>query len=90
MTDTNRSSQAERRSDSDLVLLGGLWHHTSSSGTEYLSGTLGAAKLLIFPNTNKQSGRSPDYRVFITRQQPPAGDDGNAAPAVPSSDDIPF
>tara|TARA_E500000331_G_scaffold186505_1_gene179485 strand:+ start:1162 stop:1398 length:237 start_codon:yes stop_codon:yes gene_type:complete len=57
---------------SDMVRLGGLWKQTSNSGTDYLSGSFGNAKMMVFKNTNKEEGSNqPDYNIVMANKQKP-------------------
>ena len=62
----------------DLIPLTGLWKHTSRSGTEYLSGSLGGAKLLVFRNTRKDKDSQPDWLIYIAAK--PQRDDAEREP----------
>jgi uncharacterized protein (DUF736 family) len=44
--------------------IGAMWRHTDKRGKQYLSGTVGDLKIVIFPNTQKAGERSPDFIVF--------------------------
>lgn len=48
-----------------MVRIGGLWKNKAKSGISYLSGNLGAGRILIFPNRNKERDGQPDYELFI-------------------------
>jgi hypothetical protein len=50
---------------SDLTTLCGLWKNKDRNGKPYLSGTLGNARVLVFPNPEKRDQKSPDYRLCI-------------------------
>lgn len=82
------------RQESNRVCLGGLWQQTDRNGNKYLSGSLGFAKLLIFPNRNKTEGSNqPDYNMVIVEKQrdsdkPP--DNTPPAPKPQADDDAPF
>jgi uncharacterized protein (DUF736 family) len=54
----------------DGVKLGGLWKHTAKDGKPYLSGSLGTARLLIFPNSRKEKAQHPDYEMFLVEARP--------------------
>lgn len=48
------------------VRLTGLWKNTSkTSGKNYLSGSLGAARLVVFPNEHKDSDKAPDFVAYL-------------------------
>jgi hypothetical protein len=54
---------------SELIELCGLWRQRSQSGTDYLAGSLGGARIMIFKNTRKETDNQPDYRLLIARRQ---------------------
>jgi uncharacterized protein (DUF736 family) len=59
----------------DLVELTGLWQNTTKDGKKYLSGRIGNAKVLVFPNGFKKEGSNePDYRLCLARIEPPGED----------------
>lgn len=76
----------------DGIKLTGLWKNTGKNGKSYLSGKIGTARLLIFPNDFKRGEKDPDYQAFICpvdkKESRPAdsADDSN----YPSGEDIPF
>jgi len=80
--------------ESNKVSLGGLWQQTDKNGNKYLSGSLGFAKLLIFPNRNKTHDNQPDYNMLLVEKQR----DGDSNPETktppppqpPADDDAPF
>lgn len=50
-----------------MIKLTGLWYNTDKNGEGYYSGTLGGAKVFIFPNKFKEEGsKQPDMNVFIS------------------------
>jgi len=56
--------------DNNKVNLGGLWQQTDKNGNKYLSGSLGFARMLIFPNRNKPEGSNqPDYNMVLVEKQ---------------------
>ena len=71
----------------DMVSLGGLWKETSQAGNTYLSGSLGGAKLMIFPNKKKEEGtRQPDYYMKLANKQKPQEDkESSPAPVAESA-----
>lgn len=83
---------------SNLIRLCGLWKAHGEKG-DYLSGTLGSAKVFLFKNRSKASEKSPDY--FLCLAPLPAKDRPASEPAKPgafvnahgldvSDSDIPF
>ena len=51
------------------ILLGGLWKNKSKAGMDYLSGSFGMARLLVFRNTRKDNDKSPDFNVFAVSNE---------------------
>lgn len=51
------------------IRLGGLWLHRSKHGTEYLSGRLGQARLLVFRNDRKRDDGQPDYVMYLAEDE---------------------
>lgn len=49
--------------------LSALWKRTSKNGAEYLTCSLGDARLMIFPNRHKNGERDPDYKVWVVAAQ---------------------
>lgn len=50
----------------DGTKLTGLWKNQTKDGKPYLSGSLGLAKLMIFPNDHKREGeKGPDYLAYL-------------------------
>ncbi len=47
------------------VRLGGLWKKQSKTGTAYLTGRLGQARLLIFKNNERGGKNSPEYTMYL-------------------------
>ena len=57
-----------------MVSLGGLWKNKSKEGKAFLSGNIGKARLMVFPNSFKKDGsREPDYVVYVAQGNPPKG-----------------
>lgn len=53
-----------------LVQICGLWVNTSKAGNEYMTGSLGTAKVIAFRNSRKTHGDNlPDWHVYITERQ---------------------
>ena len=78
--------------DNNKVNLGGLWQQTDKNGNKYLSGSLGFARMLIFPNRNKPEGSNqPDYNMVLV-EKPRDGDKPETKPPPQPSadDDAPF
>lgn len=49
----------------DGTKLTGLWKNESKNGESYLSGSLGMARLLVFPNGHKDKDSDPDYVAYL-------------------------
>ncbi|MDQ7822051.1 MAG: hypothetical protein RDV48_04570 [Candidatus Eremiobacteraeota bacterium] len=76
---------------SELVKLTGLWKNTTKNGDPILSGYLGAAKVLILKNRDKQGEKDHDYILFITPAPPKKPKESTAPTATEeSSEDVPF
>ena len=75
--------------ESNRVGLGGLWQQTDKNGNKYLSGSLGFAKLLIFPNRNKTHDNQPDYNMVLV-EKPRDGDKPETKPAPPRDERQPW
>jgi len=67
--------------------LTGLWKNTSKAGKDYLSGRLGAGKLLVIQNEFKKKDSDPDYIAWLAPHKR-NGDSPNEKPE--SQEDIGF
>ena len=80
---------------SDLVSLCGLWKNSSEKG-DYLSGTLGGARVVVFKNTYKKEPKHPDYQMYVSKRKKRGDADGQSseAPAPQQApipqEDVPF
>ena len=77
----------------DKVKMTGLWRNTTAKGDMYLSGNVGLAKMLIFPNGYKEEGSNdPDYYMFLApKKQREEGEEYHASNPQPEvKDDVPF
>ena len=67
------------------IKLTGLWKKTAKNGNMYLAGPLsGSSMLMVFPNTNKNGERDPDYLCYLfpkIKRDQPEGQDSFAQPA---------
>lgn len=54
------------------INLGGLWLNTSRHGAVYLSGSLGACRIMVFKNPNKLTDDHPDYNIVLGERPPKA------------------
>jgi hypothetical protein len=52
------------------VRLTGLYKHVSDNGTTYLTGRLGAGRLIVLKNGFKEKDTDPDYIVYIRSNTP--------------------
>ena len=70
----------------DMVNMGGLWKNISANGIEYLSGSFGNAKMMVFKNENKSGNENaPDYRVcFANKQRREEEGATDSTPSAPS------
>lgn len=75
---------------SDLVQIGALWKNENKDGETYLSGTFGAAKLLVFKNKWKKGEKDPDYKIFVGRRvRKEEGDEKKEVPAETPAEELP-
>ena len=51
------------------IRLTGLWKETAKDGKTYLSGTLGAVKVLVFANEKKAKDGDPDYNLVLAPRE---------------------
>ena len=51
------------------VKLTGLWKNTSKDGKTYLSGSLGAVRVLVFPNEYKKTEKDPDFNLLLSPKE---------------------
>lgn len=75
-----------------LIELFSLWENESKSGREYMTGSLGSARIVAFRNTKKQPGeKSPDWRVYVQERERDAdGPTQATTTAKKAEDNIPF
>lgn len=53
-----------------MIKLCGLWKHVPDEGKTFLAGTLGNARLVIFPNGFKtDQNNEPDFIVYIDEKK---------------------
>lgn len=88
--------------DSPRINATGLWQNKTRNGDMYLSGNMGAVRVLIFKNTRKKHDKEPDYHMVLTENRPKDKDKDKdntssgaaaGAPAQPArinEDNIPF
>jgi hypothetical protein len=69
---------------SPLVKAAGLWARSSVKGGQYLSGRLGAMKILVMENRDRKSDDDPSHILYFTEAQPrQERGDGSRAPRLP-------
>jgi hypothetical protein len=73
----------------DLITICGLWANEGRNG-EYLSGTLGGARLFVFRNRRKRSDKHPDYVVCMASNAKREHRDQPASSGAVPDDDLPF
>ena len=72
-----------------MLKLTGLWANKAKDGSTYYSGSLGAAKLVIFKNGFKREGsKDPDLIVYLAPK--PDKDEPKEKPASEPGDDPAF
>lgn len=69
------------------IKLTGLWANQMKSGQTYFTGTLGSARVVIFPNSYKEKDNDPDYNLFV---QPKQNKDSRGSSDNSYSSDVPF
>jgi hypothetical protein len=82
-----------------MLKAGGLWAKTSAKGGRYLTGRLGALKVLIMANRDRQSDDDPSHHLFFVEapdrrqggQERGGGQQGSrpSRPRVTAEDDVP-
>lgn len=73
---------------SEMVKIGALWSGKDKDGNSYLSGKMDSARLLVFKNNRKQNEKSPDWIVYVTRDE--KRDDNGSVDGPPDHEDVPF
>ncbi len=68
---------------SELVRLTGLWKGKKKDGTTYLSGTLGSAKIVVFPNDRKNGDKDPDFVVYLSKPEEKGQSPATTTPSNP-------
>ncbi len=76
------------------VKLTGLWKNESKAGKTYLAGSLGSARIMIFPNGYKEKNNDPDYIMYLVpgkpKDRPSTGDDRRPERRDVGDADLPF
>jgi hypothetical protein len=66
--------------NSPMLMAAGLWAKSSVKGGQYLTERLGAMKVLILENRDRQTDDDPSHHLFLRRsRRSPPGGDGAAA-----------
>jgi hypothetical protein len=78
----------------DLIQVTGLWANENQNG-QYLSGSVGGLRILIFPNRRRDSDKHPTHVLCVTRnqrreQRDRRDDQGERRQQTPNHDDLPF
>jgi hypothetical protein len=72
---------------SPLLKAAGLWAKSSVKGGQYLTGRLGAMKVLILENRDRQGDDDPSHHLFFVEAAPRQGSqergDGARGPQLP-------
>lgn len=68
-----------------MVKITGLWKNKTAKGDDYLTATLGMAKILIFKNGYKEKETDPDYNMYFAPKQDPQGMQSNTDKVKPKS-----
>ena len=61
-----------------LEKIGSLWTNQDKNGNDYMNGTIGGKKVIIFANKNKKESKHPDWNVYPQQSKtelPPKPDD---------------
>lgn len=75
---TSNTNNIDSQKSSIRRELGALWSRQASSGSQYLTGKFrlkdikadfDEVKIIVFPNNKKKSDGSPDYQIFLERNQ---------------------
>jgi len=80
---------ASESTGSGLIQLTGLWLNEGKRG-KFMSGSLGAARILVFRNTHKTDPKHPDYLVYIAPKKRESATDQAPAGGAPRGGDAPF
>lgn len=56
--------------DSSLLRLTGLWLRRSAKGNEYLTGRIGAAKVIILENRDRGGDSDPSHVMYLAEASP--------------------
>lgn len=77
-----------------LRRIGALWLREGKKGNKYMSGVVevGSSKInvLIFKNTDKQNGKSPDYLILTSEQVSKPQNEEVLPSSSDDTDDMPF
>ncbi len=64
-----------------------LWRNRTRDGSEYLSGTWGRTRVLIFSNGFKRGHTDPDFYLYLAERQPAAQANGSNSGPNQHADD---
>lgn len=51
------------------IKLMGLWKNVSKEGKTFLSGSIGQARVLVFPNEYKKTEKDPDFNLVLSPKE---------------------
>jgi len=75
---TSNTNNIDSQKSSIRRELGALWSRQASSGSQYLTGKFrikdiksefDEVKIIVFPNNKKKNDSSPDFQIFLERNQ---------------------
>jgi hypothetical protein len=52
-----------------MIEITGLWLNKTKDGKQYMSGSIGGAKVLIFANQYKKTDKDPSYKMFFAEKE---------------------
>ena len=50
---------------SDMIKLSGMWRNNNANGDPYYSGSIGTARLLMFPNQHRETDKQPEWILYL-------------------------
>jgi len=69
------------------IKLTGLWKNQLEDGTEFLTGTLGSARISIWPNGYKTEDKHPDLNMYLEERPKKERVDRSAVSPPPNMQD---
>ena len=66
-----------------LESIGSLWTNIDKNGNNYMNGTIGGKKVIIFSNKNKKEDKHPDWNVYLQKSK-------DELPPKKEEEDVPF